>query len=73
MIDLPENILIQEKKINKQKVPDSEIWAFGSRVTGTAKKYSDLDLVVISKEKIPQKQYYQLQEMFQESDRKSVV
>ena len=68
MIDLPENLLIQVKAILKQYVPEAEIWVFGSRVTGTAKDYSDLDLVVLEKEKLPQKQYYQLQEAFQESE-----
>ena len=68
MIDLPENLLIQVKAILKKYVPEVEVWAFGSRVTGTAKVYSDLDLVVLGKEKLPQKQYYQLQEAFQESE-----
>ena len=68
MIDLPENLLIQVKAILKKYLPEAEIWAFGSRVTGTAKVYSDLDLVVLGKEKLPQKQYYQLQEAFQESE-----
>ena len=68
MIDLPENLLTQVKAILKQHVPEVEIWVFGSRVTGTAKDYSDLDLVVLGKEKLPQKQYYQLQEAFQESE-----
>jgi len=27
-------------------VPDREVWAFGSRVSGTAKPHSDLDLVI---------------------------
>lgn len=33
--------------ILKRHVPDREVWAFGSRVTGNAKTYSDLDLVVM--------------------------
>ena len=68
MIDLPENLLTQVKTILKQHVPEVEIWAFGSRVTGTAKDYSDLDLVVLGKDKLPQKQFHQLQEAFQESE-----
>ena len=68
MIDLPENLLIQVKAILKKYVPEVEVWAFGSRVTGTAKVYSDLDLVVLGKDKLPQKQYYQLLEAFQESE-----
>lgn len=29
-------------------VPQYEVWAFGSRTTGTAKEYSDLDLAIIT-------------------------
>lgn len=45
-----------------------QVWAFGSRVKGHAKKYSDLDLVVVGKEKIPGKVVYLLKDEFQESD-----
>ena len=31
-------------------VPATEVWAFGSRATWTAKEYSDLDLAVIGDE-----------------------
>ncbi len=34
--------------ILKKHVPDYSVWAFGSRVTGRAKPYSDLDLAVIT-------------------------
>ncbi|EKD27868.1 MAG: DNA polymerase beta subunit [uncultured bacterium] len=36
-------------------IPNYEIWAFGSRVTGNMKEYSDLDLAIISKDSIPSK------------------
>ena len=29
-------------------IPEREVWAFGSRARGNAKKYSDLDLAVVS-------------------------
>lgn len=29
-----------------EHVPDAAVWAFGSRVTGRARPYSDLDLVI---------------------------
>ena len=48
MIDLRHDHLAIVKSILKQYLPDYTVWAFGSRVTGTAKKYSDLDLTVIS-------------------------
>ena len=28
-------------------IPEAEVWAFGSRVFGTARPFSDLDLVII--------------------------
>lgn len=43
----PEHLHIVREILQKH-VPDHEVWAFGSRVTGTARKYSDLDLCVIS-------------------------
>ena len=49
-------------------MPNAEVWAFGSRVSGVARDHSDLDLVVIDEQQLPQKQYYQLQEAFQESE-----
>jgi predicted nucleotidyltransferase len=68
MIDLSPDQLKLVKQIFKQHVPNAEVWAFGSRVTGKAKNYSDLDLVVVGKERLPPKQYYQLQDAFEESE-----
>jgi len=68
MIDLSAKQLAQVQEILQRYVPDSEVRAFGSRVTGNATQYSDLDLVVVGKEKLPQKTYYRLQEAFQESE-----
>lgn len=51
-----------------QLIPDTPVWAFGSRVTHTAKPYSDLDLVIVSKEHIPQALYYQIKDAMEESD-----
>lgn len=34
------------RAILAEHVPEAEVWAFGSRVTGTARPYSDLDLVI---------------------------
>ena len=36
--------------ILQKHVPDREVWVFGSRVRGSAKPYSDLDLAVIGDE-----------------------
>ena len=34
------------RQILMQNLPDHQVWAFGSRVTGQARKYSDSDLTV---------------------------
>ncbi len=68
MIDLNPNHLKTVKDILAEHVPDCEVRAFGSRVTWTAKDYSDLDLVVIAKEPLDQSTLGHLQEAFQESD-----
>ncbi|MEA1960746.1 MAG: nucleotidyltransferase domain-containing protein [Bacillota bacterium] len=54
--------------ILKHYVPDREVWAFGSRVKGTAKSYSDLDLIVIGESKMTINQLGELREAFQESE-----
>jgi type I restriction enzyme S subunit len=36
------------RNILARHVPQYEVWAFGSRAKGTAKKYSDLDLAIIT-------------------------
>ena len=45
-IDLDPPHLAQVVAILKQHVPGVEVWAFGSRVTGTARRFSDLDLEI---------------------------
>jgi len=68
MIDLSPEYLDIIKQLIRQYVPDTEVWAFGSRVNWTAKDYSDLDLVLKGEGKIPQKKYFQLQDALEESD-----
>lgn len=46
-IDLRPGYLALVRSILRAFLPDREVWAFGSRVTGTAKETSDLDLAVI--------------------------
>lgn len=53
MIDLDARSLGIVKKILKKHVPEYLVCAFGSRVTGQAKQYSDLDLVIMSEQPIP--------------------
>ena len=55
-------------EILRRHVPDKAVWAFGSRAGGKARKYSDLDLVIIGSEHIPNDIYNQLVEDFDESE-----
>lgn len=68
MIDVSPYQLEVIKVILKKHVPDCEVRAFGSRVTWTAKDYSDLDLAVVGNEKLPTKTIFSIKEAFQESD-----
>jgi predicted nucleotidyltransferase len=55
-------------EILRRRIPDRTVWAFGSRVGGKARKYSDLDLVIIGSEPIPKDIYDSLVEDFDESE-----
>ncbi len=48
----PEHAAIVHAILQKN-VPDREVWAFGSRVKGTAKPFSDLDLAIIGNKPLP--------------------
>jgi len=56
------------RAILEQLAPEYEVWAFGSRATGRAKPYSDLDLALISDQRIPLDVTARLSEAFSESD-----
>jgi type I restriction enzyme S subunit len=56
------------RDILRDRVPGYEVWAFGSRVRGTSKPYSDLDLAVISNTPLPLKISALLADDFSESD-----
>jgi type I restriction enzyme S subunit len=52
----------------RRHVPGREVWAFGSRVKGTAKPYSDLDLAILGDEPLPLATMADLTDDFTESD-----
>ena len=56
------------RKILHDIIPEYPVWAFGSRVRGNAKQYSDLDLVVITTEPLPLSMTADLNDAFDESD-----
>lgn len=68
MIDISEKNLKIVLDILKQFVPSCEVRVFGSRYKGNAKKYSDLDLVIVGSEKINWEIISDIKEAFQESD-----
>ncbi|KDE18956.1 hypothetical protein AZ09_15140 (plasmid) [Acetobacter aceti 1023] len=49
-------------------VPNREVRAFGSRVTGKAKPFSDLDLAIMGDEPLPLETRARLEEAFSESN-----
>ena len=52
----------------QKNLPDHQAWAFGSRVTGRARKYSDLDIAVIHSQALPFQKRCQISTAFEESD-----
>jgi type I restriction enzyme S subunit len=54
--------------ILRKHVPDREVWAFGSRARRTAKRYSDLDLAIISDTPLPLRTEAAMAEDFSDSD-----
>ena len=56
------------RDILQKLVPRHAVWAFGSRATGKAKPFSDLDLAIIGKEPLPLSLCAELREAFSESD-----
>lgn len=68
MIDLEDKYLTMVKNILAEIVPNAEVRAYGSRVDHTAKKYSDLDITIIAKEKLSFETLAKLQEAYAESD-----
>lgn len=68
MIDIRHDQLEIVKAILKRQVPNAEVRAFGSRVTGTAKNHSDLDLVIVGEGPLDFRTKALLEEAFEESD-----
>lgn len=56
------------RKILKKHVPEYKVLAFGSRVNGKAKKFSDLDLAILSEKPLALKRMALMREDFSESD-----
>lgn len=68
MIDVSLSELTIIKKILNKQVPTCEVRVFGSRVKGSKKKYSDLDLAIVCPTKIPREKMHQIKAEFEESE-----
>ena len=68
MIDLNPIHLETVRRILAEHVPTCEVRAFGSRVTWTAKDYSDLDLAVVGVAALDRGTLEWMREAFEESD-----
>lgn len=68
MINVSRKHLETIKRILAEYAGDCEARAFGSRVMGTAKDHSDLDVAVVARNKIKRRTKMLLREAFEESD-----
>jgi uncharacterized protein len=68
MLDLTPAQLATVRAVLARRVPEREVRAFGSRVTGRAWRYSDLDLVVMGAAPVPELTLAHLRADFEDSD-----
>lgn len=68
MIDLTAHQLARVREIVRQHVHGGEVFAFGSRVSGKAKKFSDLDLMIKATGGLPWRTLAELREALEASD-----
>ncbi len=68
MIDIENRHLHMINAILQRYIPEIPVWIFGSRIKGTARPYSDVDLVMVGEQPIPQMTYYQMKDALEESD-----
>ena len=68
LIDIPPQDLEKVQAILAKHVPSLDVRAFGSRVRGTARRTSDLDLVVMTDKPLDTLTMADLREAFSESD-----
>jgi predicted nucleotidyltransferase len=69
-LGLPQKYLKQVEALLHAHVPDMEVWAYGSRVTGSGHEASDLDLVVRNPQNLDEScnALFELKEAFIESN-----
>ena len=72
-LDLKPAHLAVVRDILAKQVPAYKAWAFGSRVTGTAQKFSDLDICLRSEQQMGFEEKANLKLAFSESNLPFVV
>ncbi len=68
MIDLPPQYLATVREILMRNAPGVPVYAFGSRVNGRSRKFSDLDLALAPEHSLDWRVLARLREAFEESD-----
>lgn len=68
MIDLEPRYIELVRRILARYVPKLEVRVFGSRINGTSRAYSDLDLVIVGMDALDWQRLNSLKEAFAESD-----
>jgi uncharacterized protein len=68
MIDLSERFLSIVRGIVQTHLPHVPVYVFGSRATGKAKKFSDLDLMIQTGIRLDAVQLARAREAFEDSD-----
>nr|VFK62190.1 MAG: Predicted nucleotidyltransferase [Candidatus Kentron sp. TUN] len=67
LLDVRSDHLATVREILRRHMPDREVWAFGSRVRGTAREASDLDLCICGDEAIGFERLGRLRDAFSAS------
>ena len=73
-LDIEPKLNLEKRHLNivqqilQSRLPDEQVWAFGSRTTSTAKPYSDLDLAIINSRPTALELLASLSEDFSNSD-----
>jgi len=68
MIDLsPQHLALVQQILRDYLSPEVEVWVYGSRVNGSAKPFSDIDLLLRAPQPTPRERLYLLENAFDDS------
>ena len=66
-VDIASQHMDMINEILRRRLPDREVWAYGSRVSGRSWQYSDLDLVVVGENPLDSVTMWDTRDDFSES------